>query len=175
MVALERLGKFGFDMEAFTTAETGLGNVLKNWTRKTLQQLREQSHASTVAICREGSDQLISPGQWRPCADLGQYPDSAAETNPTPTGTNGQMPHFSGLAQPLPTLVNAGQNNGVDHDHGGAAQHLPLDGGVGTASQCNWTGNTLGSMNNELGDFELLSWNYAFQFLDADQPVSHPL
>jgi hypothetical protein len=177
MVALERLGRFGFDMEAFTTAETGLGNVLKSWTRKTLQQLRDRSQASTTATCQEGSGHLISPEQQRPCVNSGQHQGAVTETSTwrASATTNDQATGFSGLAQPLPTLGDTGVATCVGQTPGNTAQLLQLSNSVGAANACHWGESTLNPINDELGDFELLSWNDAFQYLDADQTVSYSL
>lgn len=177
MVALERLRNFGFDMETFTTAETDLGNVLKGWTKRPLQQLRDQSRVSTVAMCREGSGQVTSHAQWRPCVNAGQDLHSVAGTSPwrAPSNTNDQGSIFSGFVQPLSLLEDAGYARQSDQNPGSTPRHLQSVDGVGAANTCNWNGNVVDPVNFESGDFGLLSWNRTFQYLGTDQAISHSL
>lgn len=170
MVALERLVKFGFDMEAFTTARTDLGDVLKIWTKQSLQQLRDQCQSSTTAVCRERSGQLTSPGQWRPCGDSGQH---TSDNRTAPTKTNDQATLFSSVAQPVPTLGDARRATCVGQTPGSTAPYLQLNDGLGAGSVGRWDSNGLNSTTDELGDFELLSWNDAFQYLGPDQTINH--
>jgi hypothetical protein len=171
MVALERLVRFGFDMEAFTTAKTDLGDVLKSETRKSLQQLRDQCQSSTTAVCRDRSGQLTSPGQRRPCEGSGQH---TSDDWTVPTKPNDQVTLFSSVAQPVSTLGDAGRATCVRQTPGSTAPYLQPNDGLDAGGAGLWDPNALSSTTDELGDFELLSWNDAFQYLGTDQTISHP-
>ena len=75
---------------------------------------------------------------------------------------------FVCLVRNCQTLDDAGRVSCVDEGPVNGTQHLQVRNEMQAPGTHQYGGVSFEPTNDELGDFELLSWNYAFQYLDTN-------